>query len=150
NEHDAEDAFQATFLILVRKAGSLGRPELLGNWLYGVAYRTAARARAEATRRRFREVPLIDRDLPAKESTPDGVWRDLRPVLDEEINRLPDKYRAPFVLCYLEGKTNEEAARQLGCPLGTVLSRLARARERLRLRLTSRGLTLSVGLLGAM
>jgi RNA polymerase sigma factor (sigma-70 family) len=150
NEHDAEDAFQATFLVLVRKAGSLGQPELLGNWLYGVAYRTAVRTRAGESRRRARERPLVEQDLPAAEQVADFVWRDLWPVLDEEVHRLPDKYRVPFVLCYLEGKTNEEAARQLGCPLGTVLSRLARARERLRTRLTGRGLTLSAGLLAAL
>jgi RNA polymerase sigma factor (sigma-70 family) len=145
--HDAEDAFQATFLVLVRKAGSLGRPELLGPWLHGVAYRTAIKVKTDLLRRRARQRPLVD--LPAAERTPELVWRDLRPVLDEEVSRLPDKYRAAFVLCYLEGKTNAEAARQLGCPMGTVLSRLARARERLRARLTDRGLTLSAGLLAA-
>jgi RNA polymerase sigma factor (sigma-70 family) len=147
NPQDAEDAFQATFLVLIRKTGSLARPELLANWLYGVACRTALNARAEAARRRARESPLVD--LPA-EGTAEVDWRDLRPVLDEEVNRLPDLYRAPFVLCYLEGKTTDEAGRQLGCPKGTVLSRLARARERLRVRLTRRGLTPSAGLCAAV
>jgi RNA polymerase sigma factor (sigma-70 family) len=138
---DAEDAFQATFLVLVRKAGSIRRPALLSNWLYGVAYRTALKARAAALRRREQGNEVGD--IPARAATPDAVWVDLRPVLDEEVRRLPAKYLAPFVLCYLEGKTNAEAARLLGCPKGTVLSRLARARQRLRGRLTRRGLTLS-------
>jgi RNA polymerase sigma factor (sigma-70 family) len=141
HRHDAEDAFQAAFLVLVRKAGSIASPELLGNWLYGVAYRTALRAKAE---RHAHERLVLD--VPAEESTPDVVWADLRPVLDEEVNRLPDKYRVPFVLCYLGGRTNEEAAQALGYPKGTVLSRLAWARARLRSRLTRRGLALSAGL----
>src|SRR5206468_3701071 len=86
-------------------------------------------------------------ELPAPESVDELLWRDLRPVLDEEIERLPEKYRVPFVLCYLEGHTNEEAAEQLGCPKGTILSRLARGRERLRSRLVQRGLTFSVAAL---
>jgi RNA polymerase sigma factor (sigma-70 family) len=143
NPHDAEDAFQATFLVLVRKARTLRRPESLGNWLYGVAYRTAAHARTEAAKRRACERQVAEMPV---ETTPEVVWRDLRPVLDGEVNRLPDKYRVPFVLCYLEGKTNEEAARCLGCPGGTIASRLARARERLRARLARRGLALSAGL----
>jgi RNA polymerase sigma factor (sigma-70 family) len=138
---DAEDAFQATFLVLVRKARSLARPEQLGPWLYGVARRTAIKARAGALRRRAREAPAVHE--PATETTPAVVWRDLRPVLDEEIDRLPARYRAPFLLCYLQGLTNDEAARRLGCPRGTVLSRLSRARELLRGRLTRRGIGLS-------
>jgi RNA polymerase sigma factor (sigma-70 family) len=147
NTQDAEDAFQATFLVLVRKIGSLARPELLANWLYGVACRTALNARAEAARRRARESPVVDRPV---EGTAEQDWRDLRPVLDEEVNRLPEVYRGPFVLCYLEGKTTDEASRQLGCPKGTVLSRLARAREQLRGRLARRGLTPSAGLFAAI
>jgi RNA polymerase sigma factor (sigma-70 family) len=145
---DAEDAFQATFLVLVRKAGSIRRPALLGNWLYGVAYRTALKARAEAGKRR--EPGKEVGDIPARDAALDAVWADLRPVLDEEVRRLPPKYLAPFVLCYLEGKTNEEAARLLGCPKGTIVSRLARARERLRARLTRRGLTLSAAALALL
>jgi RNA polymerase sigma factor (sigma-70 family) len=147
DENDAEDAFQATFLVLVRKAASLGRPGSLGPWLYGVASRTARKARTEAAMRRARERQL--EDLPAPEASGDVVWRDLRPLLDEEVGRLPHKYQAPFVLCYLEGKTNEEAAALLGCPKGTVISRLARARQRLRGRLERRGVTLSAGALMA-
>jgi RNA polymerase sigma factor (sigma-70 family) len=144
---DAEDAFQATFVVLARKAGAVRRPELLGPWLYGVARRVAAKSRAAATRRR-----AAVQDLPeptAVDPTPDVVWRDLRPVLDEEVGRLPEKYRVPFVLCHLKGLTNDEAARRLGCPKGTVVSRLSRARERLRDRLTRRGLGVPAGLLAA-
>jgi RNA polymerase sigma-70 factor (ECF subfamily) len=145
--HDAEDVFQATFLVLVRRAHSIGRPELLGNWLYGVAYRTALKARAVAGRRRAREGPLVD--VPTARSNDEAVWRDLRPVLDDELSRLPQKYRVPVVLCYFEGKTHEEAARCLGCPRETISTRLMRARERLRGRLLRRGVTLSGGLLAA-
>src|SRR5262249_17501866 len=121
--HDADDAFQATLLVLLRKARPLRRPELLGNWLYGVAHRTALKARTLAAKRRARERPVVDHLAGAP--SPTAAWGDVRPVLDEEVSRLPAKYRAPVVLCYLEGKTNEEAARLLGCPTGTVFSRLA-------------------------
>jgi RNA polymerase sigma factor (sigma-70 family) len=145
--HDAEDAFQATFLVFVRKAHTLGRPERLGNWLYGVAYRTALKARAESAKRRKHERPIVD--VPAAETLSHAESADLRRLVDEEVNRLPAKYRAPFVLCYLEGRTNEEAARVLGCPKGTVLSRLAWARQRLRGRLTRRGVMVSAALFAA-
>ena len=142
DSHEAEDAFQAAFLVFARKAGSIGKRESVGSWLYKVAYRVALRARAKAARR---SLPTEATDeVPAREEPDDVVWRDLRPVLDEEIDRLPEKYRVPFVLCYLEGHTNEEAAEQLGCPKGTVLSRLSRGRERLRSRLALRGVGLSV------
>ncbi len=144
----ADDAFQATFLVLVHKAGRIRQPELLANWLYGVAYRTAIRARFEKARRQAHERRVAA--MPTTDPTPELVWRDLRPVLDEEVARLPEKYRVPFVLCYLEGKTNEEAARILGCPAGTVFSRLSWARERLRGRLSRRGLGLSGTLLAAV
>jgi RNA polymerase sigma factor (sigma-70 family) len=142
---DAEDAFQATFLVFVRKAHTVSKREGIGSWLYKVAYRVALRAQAAAAKRARRERQAAT--APAAEAASDGVWRDLRPVLDEEINRLPEKYRAAVVLCYLEGKTHREAARHLGCAEGTVASRLARARERLRGRLMRRGLTLSIGVL---
>jgi RNA polymerase sigma factor (sigma-70 family) len=147
HEQDAEDAFQATFLVLVRKAGSIGKRQAVGSWLSRVAYRVALRAKVEGDKRAVRETKTPE--LAASVRPPDLLWRDLRPILDEEVNRLPAKYRAPFILCYVDGKTNEEAAQELGCPKGTVLSRLAWARERLRTRLTRRGLTLSAGLLAA-
>ncbi|HEV3203367.1 MAG TPA: sigma-70 family RNA polymerase sigma factor, partial [Gemmataceae bacterium] len=145
NSSDAEDAFQATFFVLARKAGSISRPEQLGNWLYGVAYRTALKAKTEMGRRRLREHLAPPR--PTSDTVLEAVWRDLRPILDEEVNRLPVKYRVAFLLCHVEGKTNAEAARQLRCPVGTILSRLARARRQLRNRLTRRGVTLSVAFL---
>jgi RNA polymerase sigma factor (sigma-70 family) len=137
DRHAADDAFQATFLLLARKAGSLARPELLANWLHGVACRTAARARAEAVRRRAREskAPVPQASMPDE----DLIWRDLGAVLDEEVNRLPGRQREAVLLCYLEGRTNAEAATLLGCPRGTVATLLARARLRLRRRLLSRG-----------
>jgi RNA polymerase sigma factor (sigma-70 family) len=139
--HEAEDAFQATFLVLVHKVRSISRPELLGPWLHGVAYRTAARARQAARRRaRERETPAMPNGDPAVEA----MWGELRVLLDEELGRLAQKYRTPLVLFYLEGKTTEEVARQIGCPKGTVLSRLARGRDRLRDRLVRRGVALSV------
>jgi RNA polymerase sigma factor (sigma-70 family) len=143
NPDDAEDAFQATFLVLVRRAASIRKPELLGNWLYGVAYRVATRARVQAAHRRAHEmrgIEMIAVDPPCE-------GNELRPVLHEELNRLPEKYRAPMVLCYLQGKTNEQAARQLAWPIGTVKGRLARARERLRKCLLRRGVALSAGVL---
>jgi RNA polymerase sigma-70 factor (ECF subfamily) len=127
--------------VLVHKARSLGRPELLGPWLHGVAHRTAARARQAARRRaREREAAAMPDGDPAAEV----VWRELRQVLDEELGRLARKYREPLVLFYLQGKTTEEVARLLGCPKGTVLSRLARGRDRLRDRLARRGAALAV------
>jgi RNA polymerase sigma factor (sigma-70 family) len=144
---DAEDAFQATFLVFVRKAHSIRRHEGVGGWLYRVAYRVALRARAGAAKRARHEQPGADLDAVAGGEK--AGWSDLRPVLDEEISRLPERYRVPVVLCYLEGRSNQEAAEHLGCAEGTVASRLARARERLRVRLTRRGLALSVVALGA-
>ncbi len=143
---DAEDAFQATFLVLVRKAATIGRREAVGAWLYRVAYRVALRALAAA-----RPVAELPPDGPPAAGDEEAVaWRDLRPLLDEAIDGLPEKYRAPVVLCYLEGKTNEEAARELGCPKGTVAVRLMRARERLRRRLDRRGLAVPAALLGVV
>jgi RNA polymerase sigma factor (sigma-70 family) len=147
DRHAAEDAFQVTFAVLARKAGSLKRPEALGPWLYGVATRTALKAKSREARRRACERRVaVTREA---EQTDDLVWRDLRPVLDEAVARLPEKYRTPFLLHHLEGLTVAEVARRLVCPQGTVAARLARAKERLRTRLARRGLTLSAALLGA-
>jgi RNA polymerase sigma factor (sigma-70 family) len=143
--HSAEDAFQATFLVLVRKARSIAYPDCLGPWLYGVAYRTALRARSVAANRRRHERRVVFAQRANSEL--EVEFRDLKSILDEEIQRLPRKYRAPIIVCYFEGKTKEEAARVLGLPVGTVSSRLARAREKLRIRLTRRGLAISLGLL---
>jgi RNA polymerase sigma factor (sigma-70 family) len=148
NETDAADAFQATFLVLVRKARSIRKQGSVGSWLYGVALRVARKALGEAARRRAseRQVETMPREDPFAEV----IWHDLRPVLDEELGRLAEKYRAPLVLCYLEGKTHEEAAQQLGWTNGTVCGRLARAREVLRHRLARRGLALSAGILATV
>jgi RNA polymerase sigma factor (sigma-70 family) len=144
NLQDAEDAFQATFLVLARKAGSLRRPEAVGNWLYGVAYRVARSARAAAGRRSAHE----GRTAPARAADPvaEITLREAQQVLDAELNRLPEKYRAPLVLCCLEGMARDEAARQLGWRLGTLKSRLERGRQLLRLRLTRRGVALPAAL----
>ncbi len=140
---DAEDAFQATFLTLVKRAGSIANGAALGAWLYRVAYRVALRARATLAARARRERPGVE-DLPEAFRGDPVVAGDLRDVLDEEVNRLPARHRAAFVLCCLEGKTGAEAARELGCPPGTVSSRVTRARERLRRRLARRGLAPAV------
>jgi RNA polymerase sigma factor (sigma-70 family) len=144
--NDVDDAFQAVFLLLVRKAGSLRHPERLGPWLHGVAHRVALKARSLGVRRRRREQPLTD--LPTV-PVDDLLWRDLRPVLDDAVRALPARYRGPVVLCYLQGMTHAEAARQLGCPPGTVATRLSRARHQLRARLVRRGVTLSAAALAA-
>lgn len=142
--NDADDAFQATFLILARKAGSIRSRERLGPWLHGVAYRVAARARREGSRRQ----PIADgeeRGLSPLES----AERDERSAfVHEEIERLPDKCRGPIVLCHLEGCTHDEAAARLGWPVGTVRGRLSRGRDRLRHRLEGRGLALSAAVPG--
>jgi RNA polymerase sigma factor (sigma-70 family) len=145
---DAEDAFQATFLVLVRKAASLRQRELLGNWLYGVAYRTALDARAAAARRQARERQVSAMPEPEVSDGAD-VGRDLRPLLDQALSRLPDKYRVPIVLCYLEGRTQRDVARQLGLPAGTLSGRLTAARGLLARRLARHGLTLAGGALTA-
>ena len=146
DEHDAHDAFQATFLVLVRRAHSIDRFVSVGPWLFGVCHRIAVRARADAVRRRMRErrsAEMRARDREREVQPGPESW----PELYAELARLPEKFRAPVVLCYLEGQTTEEAARRLGCPRGTILSRLARARERLRGRLARHGSALpAIGL----
>jgi RNA polymerase sigma factor (sigma-70 family) len=143
---DIEDAFQATFLILVRKAPTIRDPGHLANWLYGVAYRVARRARTNLLRRRDREIAVVNLEAPAGPDSPDTPG--IGPALDEELSRLPRKYRAPLVLCYLNGRTHDQAAQELGCPVGTVRSRLARGRDLLRRRLTSRGHGPTAAILG--
>ncbi len=142
DEHAAEDAFQAAFLALARKAASISRREAVVSWLYRVAYRAALSLHAQRARDAARTQPIdAAANVPSPpEAVPSAERRELRAVLDEEVGRLPAKLRAPVVLCYLEGKTVAEAAGQLGCPHGTVASRLARARQRLRRRLSRKGL----------
>jgi RNA polymerase sigma factor (sigma-70 family) len=146
NSHDAEDAFQATFLVFVRKADTLRSPGTVANWLYGVAYRTALEARKTSAKRRTKERQMAEMLKPEATSP----WHDLQPIFDRELSRLPDKYRVALVLCDLEGKTRKEAARQLGLPEGTVASRLARARAMLARRLGRHGIGLPAGALAAL
>jgi serpin B len=145
---DADDAFQATFLVLVKKARSIAKRGSVASWLHGVARRVALNARGAAARRRAREQGRAA--MPAEAPPTDASWAELRPVIDEEVGRLPQKYRAPVVLCYLQGKTNDEAARLLGCTRGTIASRLSRARELLRGRLARRGVGLTAAALAAV
>ena len=142
NEQDAEDAFQATFLVLARKAASLQRQEAVGPWLYRVAYHLALKARTAAARRTARESHAGQRTAPS-DPVSEMTLREARELLDEELTRLPERLRAPLVLCCLEGATRDEAARQLGWTLGTLKRRLTQARSLLRSRLGRRGLTLS-------
>jgi RNA polymerase sigma factor (sigma-70 family) len=144
--HDAEDAFQATFLILARKAASAGRYQALGGWLHAVAYHVALRERARAHRRRQHEREVVR--VPSREAMTDLDRQELRQVLDDELRRLPEKYRTPLVLCYLEGHSHEEAARALACPVGTLAWRLGRGRELLRRRLVRRGLAVPAAAVG--
>jgi RNA polymerase sigma factor (sigma-70 family) len=143
NHHEAEDAFQATFLVLLRKAASLRTPELLPNWLYRVAYQTARKARQRAAKRASREKQVQVLPEPPPGPHQDTTGLDLRATIDEELGRLPDKYRIVIVLCDLEGKTRQEAAGQLRLPEGTVASRLATGRALLAKRLIRRGLGVS-------
>jgi RNA polymerase sigma factor (sigma-70 family) len=145
DSHDTEDAFQAVFLVLVQKARGLWVRDSLGPWLHQVAFRTACRARVAAARRRRHEARGAGKQEEARAVNSD----DLGGLLHEEIERLPERYRAPVVLCDLEGRSHEQAARHLGWPLGTVKSRQARGRERLRDRLRRRGLAPDVTLLGS-
>ncbi len=148
SHHDVEDAFQATFLVLVRKAASLREREKVANWLYGVALQTARKARATSLRRRTREKQVNVMPEPAAEQGPRGD--ELHALLDQELSRLPEKYRLVLVLCDLEGKTRKEAARQCRIPEGTVASRLATARAMLARRLTRHGQAVSGGALAAV
>ena len=144
---DAEDAFQATFLVLVRRARSLSPRDAIGPWLHGVAARVSMRARSQVARRR--RVEPSSGELTAVAAWTNPVDGELAAILDQEVNHLPDKYRSPIVLCYLQGLTHEEAARKLNWPLGSVKGRLARARDLLRSRLLRRGIAPGAALLAA-
>jgi RNA polymerase sigma factor (sigma-70 family) len=144
--HAAEDAFQVTFLVLARKAACIRSRESLAAWLHRVAYRAALKAKIASARRQAHERETITMKSCAAAPELPAEWQ---PLLHEEVNRLPEKYRVPVVLCYLQGNTNEEAAHQLGWPIGTVKGRLARAREMLQRRLVRRGLALSAGAFAA-
>ena len=149
---DAEDAFQAIFLILARKGASIRNRSILAAWLHEVAYRTAVKARLGLVRRRFLErqsVSMLPSPLVPDRQHRDAAWNELRPVLHDEVRRLPDKYRIPVILSYLEGKTNEEVAELLHWPVGTVKGRLSSARALLRSRLTRRGMALSAAFLSS-
>ncbi len=143
---DADDAFQATFLVLVRRARSLGPRDAIGPWLHGVAARVSMRARAQAARRRRVEPSLSELNVFPAATEPDA---ELAAIVDQEVNGLPAKYRSPIVLCYLQGLTHEEAARQLEWPVGSVKGRLARARELLRGRLRRRGIAPAAALVSS-
>jgi RNA polymerase sigma factor (sigma-70 family) len=151
NYDEAEDAFQATFLVLVRKAASIRAPERLASWLYAVAQKTACKARQRAEKRISRERQVLVMPEPTAEPQDDTIGKELRALLDEKLSRLPEKYRGAVVLCDVEAKTRHEAARQLCLPAGTVASRLARGRALLARRLIRRGLAMSaVSLVAAL
>jgi RNA polymerase sigma factor (sigma-70 family) len=147
HSHDAEDAFQATFLILAHKAASVHKRASAASWLYGVAYRVAVRAKTDGVRRRKYEKRAPTMRVPEPQA--DVIRCELQRVVDEELSRLPERYRAPLVLCCLAGKTQEQAARELGWPLGSMSRWLTRGKELLRKRLARRGVTISTALLGA-
>ena len=164
DEHDIEDVFQATFLVLARKAAGIPWRESVGSWLCAVAHRLAMHARADASRHRRRETPFAALGPASRGSAGEGrlpeeyhpladplleIERtDLRQVLDDELLQLPEKYRAPVVLCDLEGRTHQEAALELGWPSGSISRRLVTARALLRRRLVHRGVLLATGLVG--
>ena len=147
DSHLAEDAFQATFLVLARRAATVVPRHLVGPWLYGVAYRTALKARGSALRVKAKEKQVDAMPQPPVSS--DDAWADLQPVLDVELARLPDKYRVPVVLCDLGGRPQRQVARDLGIPAATLANRLAAARRLLAKRLTARGVALSAAAIGS-
>lgn len=141
---DVEDAFQATFLVLLRKAPTIQDPEALGSWLYGVAFRIALRVRRSAARRR--EYELRRATMHTEDDPPGLPEDDLHGVVREELASLPGPYRVPLELCYLRGRSHEEAADELGWPLGTLKTRLVRGRRQLRDRLDRRGVAIGLAL----
>ncbi len=145
--HEAEDAFQATFLVLARKAPGIREPDALGGWLRGVAYRVAVRARRRAVRRRETEKVRAEMSRDHAGGSVPGDSVELRELVGKELERLPDSYRQPLILCYLDGLTHQEAARKLGWPVGTVKVRLVRGRRMLRDRLRGRKIAFGAGLL---
>jgi polysaccharide biosynthesis/export protein len=147
SDHDAEDAFQATFLVLVRKASSIRKQASVASWLYGVAHRIARRACARA-RQRFG--PELADAASSADVLSEASEREVQTILEEELAQLPERLRAPLLLCCLEGRSKTEAARQLGWREGTLSSRLARARSQLRVRLIRRGVALSIGALASL
>jgi RNA polymerase sigma factor (sigma-70 family) len=149
NNHDAEDAFQATFLVLARKAGALRRAEVLASWLYGTARHLASTKRRAESRHRQRETNRVISTVPPSDGDllDDLSARELLLALEEEMAQLPEKYRLPMILCHLEGRTYEEAARLLGWTAGSVKGRLERGRKQLHTRLSRRGLELSGAML---
>jgi RNA polymerase sigma factor (sigma-70 family) len=148
-ESDVEDAFQATFLVLLKKGHAIRRKQSLGSWLFGVAHRVAVNARCRRAKLDGRERTNEELPHPPSES-PDLSWREASKILHEELNRLPDKLRLPLLLCHLEGKSRDEAAAELGWTLGKLKGMLERGRSRLRARLQRRGIALSAGLLAAV
>jgi RNA polymerase sigma factor (sigma-70 family) len=149
-EHEAEDAFQATFLVLAQKASTIRNRNVLAGWLHEVAHRIAIKARVSVVRRRTLErqgMAMSATSIEPDKQSEEAAWNELRPVLHAEVDRLPEKYRLPVILCYLEGRTNEEVAALLHWPVGSVKGRLSRARELLRSRLVRRGLGLSAAFL---
>jgi RNA polymerase sigma factor (sigma-70 family) len=146
--HDAEDASQATFLVLARKAGAIRKKDSLGSWLHGVAFRVASDLKKRHARRHAGTGRLDD--AADTDTVAEVTWREVQATLDEELQKLPEHYRAPLILCYLEGKARDEAAQQLGWRSGTLKNRLEGARESLRRRLVRRGIAPSVGLLSAV
>ncbi len=142
---DVEDAFQAVFMILARKGGRVRNRNRLASWLYGVAYKVAARARDQAARSRARETPITE--LEDGRIGQVSLLDQVGPALDQELSRLPEKYRSALLLCYLKGRTHDQAAQELACPVGTVRSRLARGRDLLRKRLVERGCAPAVAIL---
>src|SRR6266545_2656587 len=140
DEHLAEDVFQATFLVLARKAATICKRQSVGSWLHGVALRLARKLKAGIARSKL---PDARSNIPAVDPHAAAIWHEARAILDEEIQRLPENYRLPLVLCYLEGLTRDEAAAQLGWSVDKLRGLLDRGRERLRSRLDRRGVTLS-------